>query len=130
MDENDISQIQRNTDVMSNRHSSVFGDGGVRWEHVKYFVCASVSVTFRAEIDTYSENQKQIFNKIKRLKKKGLGYRRIAQYLNSKNIKTDCGNEFKNNNVHSMLKKGLIRHNRLKQKPKIEIYDVSINYPI
>ena len=26
MDENDISQIQRNTDVMSNRHSSVFGD--------------------------------------------------------------------------------------------------------
>ena len=98
--------------------------------HVKYFVCASVSVTFRAEIDTYSENQKQIFKKIKRLKKKGLGYRRIAQYLNSKNIKTACGNEFKNNNVHSMLKKGLIRHNRLKQKPKIEIYDVSINYPI
>ena len=77
-----------------------------------------------------SENQKQIFNKIKRLKKKGLGYRRIAQYLNSKNIKAACGNEFKNNNVHSMLKKGLIRHNRLKQKPKIEIYDVSINYPI
>ena len=29
MDENDISQIQRNTDVMSNRHSSVFGDCGI-----------------------------------------------------------------------------------------------------
>ena len=26
MDEHDISQIQRNTDVMSNRYSSVFGD--------------------------------------------------------------------------------------------------------
>ena len=88
-----------------------------------------MSVKFRAEIDTYSENQKQIFNKIKRLKKKGLGYRRIAQYLNSKNIKTAYGNEFKNSNVHSMLKKGLIRHNRLKQKPKMKIYDVSIKYP-
>ena len=30
MDENDISQIQRNTDVISNRHSSVFGDCRVR----------------------------------------------------------------------------------------------------
>ncbi len=29
MDENDISQIQRNTDVMSNRHSSVFGDSRI-----------------------------------------------------------------------------------------------------
>ena len=87
-----------------------------------------MSVTFRAEINTYSENQKQIFNKIKRLKKKGLGYRRIAQYLNSKNIKTAYGNVFKNSNVHSMLKKGLIRHNRLKQKPKMKIYDVSIKY--
>ena len=45
---------------------------GVVWEYEFINVFASVSVIFRVEIKTYSDNQKKLFGKIKRLNKKVL----------------------------------------------------------
>tara|TARA_Y100000114_G_scaffold154918_1_gene177932 strand:- start:2542 stop:2730 length:189 start_codon:yes stop_codon:yes gene_type:complete len=42
-----------------------------------------------------------------------LGYRRIAYWLNDNQYKTPRGHEFKNNHVHSILKKRRIRNERI-----------------
>ena len=50
-------------------------------------------------------------------------------YLNSKNIKTTRGKEFKNSHVYSILKKGFKRHKRLIKKLDMIIENVYIEYP-
>ena len=42
-----------------------------------------------------------------------MGYRRIAYWLNDNQYKTPRGHEFKNNHVHSILKKRRIRNERI-----------------
>jgi len=89
----------------------------------------TVSLYIPLEHDNYNEYQKKVFLKIKYLYKKGLGYTQIAHYLNEKNIKTARGNLFKSNNVHSMLKKGLLRRKRLKNI-KFKYDDIRFFYRI
>ena len=114
---------------MLNRSLHLLHYSRVVWGYVQFYVCITVSVKVRAESDSYSDYQKKLFNKIKRLKKKGLGYRKIAHYLNSKNIKTTRGKEFKNSHVYSILKKGFKRHKRLIKKLDMIIENVYIEYP-
>ncbi|MGY8985776.1 MAG: recombinase family protein [Sphingomonadales bacterium] len=61
----------------------------------------------------YSEEQEQTHNLIKSLHDSGLGYRKISQILNKKNIKTSKGNTWKNTQVHSVLKRYRDRQERL-----------------
>jgi len=61
----------------------------------------------------YSEEQEQTHNLIKSLHESGLGYRKISQILNQKNIKTSKGNTWKNTQVHSVLKRYRERQERL-----------------
>ena len=48
------------------------------------------------------------------LKDRGLGYRKISYYLNNNGYKTVRGKSFRNSSVHSIIKKGNIRKERIK----------------
>jgi hypothetical protein len=76
----------------------------------KYITYVCFTVTHRTnslvyyQNNKYSEEQEQTHNLIKSLHDSGLGYRKISQILNKKNIKTSKGNTWKNTQVHSVLK--------------------------
>jgi len=69
--------------------------------------------------DKYSEEQEQTHNLIKSLHDSGLGYRKISQILNEKNIKTYKGNTWTNTQVYSVLKKYRERQERLELMNKV-----------
>ena len=60
-----------------------------------------------------SDYQHILNDKIKELHDSGLGYRKIAYWLNENQYKTPRGHDFKNNHVHSILKKRRIRNERI-----------------
>ena len=55
--------------------------------------------------NNWSEEQQETHDLIKSLYDSGLGYRKIAQHLNEKGIKTVKGNGWKNTQVYSVLKR-------------------------
>ena len=55
--------------------------------------------------NSWSEEQQEIHDLIKSLHNGGMGYRKIAQYLNEKGIKTARGNSWRNTQVSSVLKR-------------------------
>ncbi len=59
--------------------------------------------------------QEEIHSLIKSLQDKGLGYRKISHYLNTKKIKTKRNTTWTNSKVHSYLK-------RYKEKTKRQNY--------
>ena len=69
--------------------------------------------------EKYTFQQKEIFQLIKSLQEKGLGYRKISQYLNEKGLTTHKGNKWGNNNVYSVVKRHRERENRLRVMKKI-----------
>ena len=75
---------------------------------------------------SYSEHQQYLYDTIKELHGKGLGYRKISNWFNKRNIKTPRGSEFKGNYVFSILKKGRIREERLNMESKWKIHSVKI----
>ena len=74
----------------------------------------------------YSEHQQYLYDTIKELHGKGLGYRKISNWFNERDIKTPRGSEFKGNYVFSILKKGRIRKERINQESKLEIKNVKL----
>ena len=62
----------------------------------------------------YSDHQQQNHDLIKSLHDSGMGYRKIAQYLNEKGIKTARENSWVNTQVFSVLKKYRLRQERIK----------------
>ena len=74
----------------------------------------------------YSEHQQYLFNTIKELHQKGLGYRKISNWFNERNIKTPRGSEFKGNYVFSILKKGRVREERVNRESEWKIHSVKI----
>jgi hypothetical protein len=82
----------------------------------------------------YSPYQQGLFDRIRELKDNvftPLGYRKIAHLLNKEGYKTPRGAEFKNNHVHSIYKKGMIRKNRMESIDKVDVLDtlVQVCYP-
>ena len=67
----------------------------------------------------YSKSQKETHDLIKSLHESGLGYRRIAQHLNAKNITTLTGKEWKGNHVFAVLKRYREREERLSIKEEV-----------
>ena len=61
----------------------------------------------------YSDSQQETYDLIKSLHDGGMGYRKIAQYLNEQGIKTVRGNTWKNTQVFSVLKKYRARQERI-----------------
>ena len=73
-----------------------------------HYLCFSVSVRTNKfalkQLDRYSPEQEEVFQKIKSLHESGLGYRKIAHHLNEKGLTTHNGKEWGGNNVYSNLK--------------------------
>ena len=92
----------------------------------KRYVCLTAIVKVR--IPQYPPSAYQIFlyEKIKELKNSGLGYRKIAYWLNDNEYKTPRGHSFKSGHVYSILKKRRLRDEKYSQAPKIEVRDVHI----
>ena len=75
-----------------------------------YFLRFQITQRFNDLIIPYnprnwSEEQQETHDLIKSLHDSGLGYRKIAQHLNEKGIKTVKGNDWKNTQVYSVLKR-------------------------
>mgnify|MGYP002006822793 FL=1 len=70
-----------------------------------------------------TDYQNVLHDKIKELHDSGLGYRRIACWLNENQYKTHRGHEFKNNHVHSILKKRRIRNERINRPYELTFGD-------
>ena len=76
----------------------------------------------------YSEHQQYLYDTSKKLYGEGLGYRKISNWFNKRDIKTPRGSEFKGNYVFSILKKGRIREERLNRESKWKIEEVKIMF--
>ena len=63
---------------------------------------------------------------IKTMHDSGIGYRRIAYWLNEHGYTTLRGHEFKNTHVFSILKKKKLRDKRLNIRHKFEIKNTSL----
>ena len=74
----------------------------------------------------YSEHQQYLYDTSKKLYGEGLGYRKISNWFNERNLKTPRGSEFKGNYVFSILKKGRIREVRLNRESEWNIHSVKI----
>ena len=74
----------------------------------------------------YSEHQQYLYDTIKELHQKGLGYRKISNWFNERDIKTPRGSDFQGNYVYSILKKGRIREERMNRESKWKIEKVKI----
>jgi len=69
-----------------------------------------------------------LYDTIKGLHKKGLGYKKISNWFNEQGIKTTRGSEFKGNYVFSILKKGRIREERINRKSEWKIEKVKLSF--
>ena len=76
----------------------------------------------------YSAHQTYLHSRIVSLKEKGLGYRKIAQQLNSEGIKRPRGKQFLPASVHSILKKKNIREERLNKEFKKEVSEFKLDH--
>ena len=76
----------------------------------------------------YSEHQQYLYDTIKEFHRKGLGYRKISNWFNERNIKTPRGSEFKGNYVFAILKKGKIREERLNRESDWKIEKIEIDF--
>ena len=96
-------------------------------DFLNYFIEFTVTVS-SSNLNNYfySEHQQYLYDTIKELHRKGLGYRKISNWFNERDIKTPRGSEFKANYVFSILKKGRIREERINQESKWEIKNVKL----
>lgn len=63
---------------------------------------------------TYNTYQEFLYGLCEKLHSQGLGYRKISYQLNDWNLKSVRGKVLKNNHVFSIIKKGRIRKERIK----------------
>ena len=79
----------------------------------------------------YSEYQEHLHTKIKELHDGGMGYRKIAKWLNENGYETPRGKRFFSNHVYSILKRHKERQERLagmNEKLELEYGDLWIEY--
>ncbi len=62
---------------------------------------------------SYSPYQQKLFDLCIKFQKEGMGYRKISQHLTELGFKSIRGKELKQNHVYSIIKKGLVRNNRI-----------------
>ena len=79
-------------------------------------------------ISPYSEYQSELHDTIKNLYDEGLGYRKIACWLNENGYLTPRGKKFYNTHVFSILKKKRQRDERLNQEVEVEYRDFSLEF--
>ena len=82
---------------------------------------------------SYTPYQQKLFDLCIKFQKEGMGYRKISQHLNELGFKSIRGKELKQNHVYSIIKKGLIRKNRMMKLKshndyKYQIKDMSLYF--
>ena len=83
------------------------------------FFCFEMVLTSRnLQIAPYSDYQTDLHDLIQKLHDEGMGYRKIAQWLNENGYKTPRGKRFFNTNVYSILKSKRLRDRRLGALPE------------
>ena len=90
-------------------------------EEYKQYLTFSVEISTNTLITQYSKHlwsdeQEHTHNRIKSLHDSGKGYRTIAKLLNAEGSRTAKNNEWKNSNVHSVLKRYAERQARLERQ--------------
>ena len=96
-----------------NKHD--FGFTETKYSHfLRFKVHLRTNKFVYSQTDKYTPTQQELHDKIKSLHDSGLGYRRIAKYLNDKGITTFKGHSWGCNYVYSVLKKYRLRLKRLK----------------
>ena len=71
-------------------------------------------------VGRYSEYQQFLYDTIFKLHHEGLNFQQIADWLNGNDYPTVRGKTFRNNHVHSIVKKKRIRDERLNQEVERE----------
>ena len=64
--------------------------------------------------DRYSPKQQQLYDLVMHLKSEGMGYRKIAKYLNAMGHKTHTGNAFTPSSIQFIIKRNQERRQRKK----------------
>jgi len=84
----------------------------------EYFL--NINITTKSQLlyspyGHYNEYQSKLYRLCSCLKEEGLGYRKISYYLNERGFKTPFSKSpFQNSNVESLLRKGKVREERIK----------------
>ena len=98
-----------------------------RTHFVKGYLCFTVNL--RAShlwYSHYSDYQESPYRLITTMHDSGMGYRKIACWLNEHGYTTPRGHEFKNTHVFSILKKKKVRDERLNKCYKFEVKNLRI----
>ena len=94
-------------------------------KHMKY-LCFTENLTALIPQFPPSSYQNKLHKRILELQKSGLGYRKIAYWLNDNGYKTPRGHSFKSGHVYSILKKRRLRDEKYSQAPEIEVRGVRL----
>ena len=76
----------------------------------------------------YSVYQQSLYDKITSLREKGMNFVQIANWLNTKGYKTPRGRIFRNNHVHSIVKKRRNRLDIIQKEPTQSLSNISLRY--
>ena len=79
-------------------------------------------------VTPYSEYQQFLHDTIKDLHDGGMGYKKIAVWLNEKGYQTLRGKRFFHGHVFSILKKKRLRDERLNQEVGVEYENFSLEF--
>ena len=71
--------------------------------------------------DRYSEKQQQLYDLVMHLKSEGMGYRKVAKYLNGMGHKTHTGKTFTPSSIQFIIKRN---QERIQRKKLIETEEV------
>ena len=108
LEKNDTYNKRSNSQLFS--HIRVSLNRSFFGEEYKQYLTFSVEISTNTLITQYSKHlwsdeQEHTHNRIKSLHDSGKGYRTIAKLLNAEGSRTAKNKEWKNSNVHSVLKR-------------------------
>ena len=92
------------------------------------YLCFTAIVTTLIPQFPPSSYQNKLHKKILELQKSGLGYRRIAYWLNDNGYKTPRGHLFESGHVYSIARKRKRRLEIIDRKPTLSISDINFRY--
>ena len=97
--------------------------------NIETYLCFTATLrTSKLKVFPYSEYQQFLHDTIKELHDGGMGYRKIAEWLNERDYKTPRGKRFYNNHVFSILKKKRLRDERINKDYDLEYGELSMKF--
>ena len=107
----------------SNRVSLMYGLN----DHIPSLTFSVTTKSNKLWTTPYSDYQLYLYERITKLRKEGLGYRKISNLFNKEGLLTCRGKKFSNSSIHSILKKKNIRDERLNREFKTEVSEFKLD---